>query len=63
MRESIPGLNFSQKEQKWKAELWLGGKRVLVGMYSDYDEAKTALRIAEKEHYGDETAMVKAIAR
>ena len=47
------GVTWHKQRGKWQANIWLDGKHVSLGLFSDKDDAARAYNRAAKEHYGE----------
>lgn len=49
-KSGVTGVHFDNTFQKWKAEIMVNRKRILLGYFTDKQEAIDARRRAEKKH-------------
>lgn len=47
------GVSFDNSKQKWRAEIWLKGKRIHLGWFKNYDDAVRKRQEAEEEYFGE----------
>lgn len=47
------GITFDKRKRKWMAQISLNGKHVFLGYFVDPDDAVSARRAAEKDHFGE----------
>ena len=49
----VTGVHFDKGEQKWIARIVIDGKRIVLGEYNNFENAKRKRLEAEKEYYGE----------
>lgn len=49
----VRGVTFEKRSNKWRAMIIFKGKRHHLGLFSDFNEAVKARKVAEKEYFGE----------
>lgn len=49
----VTGVHFDKGKQKWIARIVIDGKRIVLGEYNNFENAKRKRLEAEKEYYGE----------
>ena len=49
----VTGVSYRKDKNKWRAYIFLNGKQITLGHFSNFDEAVVARLLGEKEYFGD----------
>ena len=49
----IKGVSWDKNMKKFRAQLWIGNKRIHLGFYNVMGDADSAYRIAEEKYFGE----------
>lgn len=50
-KSGVAGVSWTQKDNRWRARIWLNGKTKNLGHFKTFEEAVLARKQAEKEFY------------
>lgn len=53
-RPGIPGVNWRERDKRWRVTVGGGKRQRYVGQYKTYEEAVTARKDAEQAYWGQE---------
>ena len=48
----VKGISFIESRQKWEVKIQFQKKSILVGRFSDFEEAKRQRKFAEEKYFG-----------
>lgn len=52
-RSPFKGITFDERRKKWRSSIWVDGKGISLGSFSDPHSAHEAYCNAAKKHYGE----------
>lgn len=55
------GVSWRKDTQKWHARIVVAGKTILLGNFTDLEEAKSARALAEGHYFGEHSYLQRAI--